>query len=158
MSKVSSAKSSKTFSPATKIGARLVGQERLVDPAHLSRAVWLLEEFTGKASCAVMSVEIGGGNALSPFLAGAMLDLPVVDADAMGRASPQAKMTSFATDDLQMYPLALIDCRENEADVARAASWTGWSGSRGRSAPSSDRTPPPARRRARAARSRNEAS
>ncbi len=107
----------------SKMGAPLVGQERLVDPAHLARAMKLMEEYTGKPFRAVMSVEIGGGNALSPFLAGAMLDIPVVDADAMGRAYPEAQMTSFAIGDLQMYPLTLVDCRDNEAIVAKAASW-----------------------------------
>jgi DUF917 family protein len=107
----------------SKMGAPLVGQERLVDPAHLARAMTLMEEYTGKPFRAVMSVEIGGGNALSPFLAGAMLDLPVVDADAMGRAYPEAQMTSFAIGDLKMYPLTLVDCRDNEAIVAKAASW-----------------------------------
>lgn len=108
----------------SKMGAPLVGQERLVDPAHLARAVQLMESYTGRRFRAVMSVEIGGGNALSPFLAAAHLDIPVVDADAMGRAYPEAQMTSFAIGDLPMYPLTLVDCRDNEAIVARAASWT----------------------------------
>lgn len=107
----------------SKMGAPLVGQERLVDPAHLARAVRLMEEYTGKPFRAVMSVEIGGGNALSPFLAGALLDIPVVDADAMGRAYPEAQMTSFAIGDLKMYPLTLVDCRDNEAIVAKTPTW-----------------------------------
>ncbi|CDN55767.1 Protein of hypothetical function DUF917 [Neorhizobium galegae bv. officinalis bv. officinalis str. HAMBI 1141] len=112
-----------TVAVVSKMGAPLVGQERLVDPAHLARAMQLMEEYTGRKFRAVMSVEIGGGNALSPFLAGAMLDIPVVDADAMGRAYPEAQMTSFAIGDLPMYPLTLVDCRDNEAIVAKAASW-----------------------------------
>lgn len=107
----------------SKMGAPLVGQERLVDPAHLARAVQIMEDYIGRKFRAVMSVEIGGGNALSPFLAAAMLDIPVVDADAMGRAYPEAQMTSFAIGDLPMYPLTLVDCRDNEAIVAKAASW-----------------------------------
>ena len=107
----------------SKMGAPLVSQERLVDPEHLARAVRLMEEFTGNRFRAVMSVEIGGGNAISPFLAAAHLDIPVVDADAMGRAYPEAQMTSFAIGDLKMYPLTLVDCRDNDVIVARAASW-----------------------------------
>ena len=107
----------------SKMGAPLVGQERLVDPAHLARAVQVMEEYLGKRFRAIMSVEIGGGNAISPFLAGAVLDLPVVDADAMGRAYPEAQMTSFAIGDLKMYPLSLVDCRDNEVVVARTPSW-----------------------------------
>src|SRR4029450_1038624 len=65
----------------------------------------------------------GGGNAIQPFMAAALLDRPVVDADCMGRAFPEAQMTSFAIHDLPMYPLTLVDVRDNAIVVARAASW-----------------------------------
>lgn len=106
------------------MGAPLVGQERLTDPATIARAVRMLEEYLGRRFRAVMSVEIGGGNAIQPFMAAALLGIPVVDADAMGRAFPEAQMTSFAIHDLRMYPLSLADVRGNEVIVSRAASWT----------------------------------
>jgi DUF917 family protein len=105
------------------MGAPLVGQERLTDPATIARAVRMMEEVTGEPFRAVMSLEIGGGNALQPFMAAALLDLPVVDADCMGRAFPEAQMTSFAIHDLRMYPLTLVDVRDNAVVVARAESW-----------------------------------
>ena len=105
------------------MGAPLVGQERLTDPRTIARAVQMMEEYLGRKFRAVMSLEIGGGNALQPFMAAALLDLPVVDADCMGRAFPEAQMTSFAIHDLQMYPLTLADVRDNAVIVARAASW-----------------------------------
>ena len=105
------------------MGAPLVGQERLADPAPLEQAVRMMETYVGRRFAAVMSVEIGGGNGLAPFLAAARLGLPVVDADAMGRAFPEAQMTSFAIHDLTMYPLTLADVRDNAVIVARAASW-----------------------------------
>jgi DUF917 family protein len=105
------------------MGAPLVTQERLKDPRALFRAVRLMEDYLGHRFHAVMSVEIGGSNGLVPFLAAALLDIPVVDADAMGRAFPEAQMTSFAIHDLRMYPLTLADVRDNAAVVARAASW-----------------------------------
>ncbi|WP_337269543.1 DUF917 domain-containing protein [Oryzifoliimicrobium ureilyticus] len=107
----------------SKMGAPLVGQERLSDPVHLARAVEVMEDYLGKPFRAVMSVEIGGSNALSSFLAAAMLDRPVVNADAMGRAYPEAQMTSFAIGNLPMFPLSLVDIRDNEVIVTRAASW-----------------------------------
>ena len=70
-----------------------------------------------------MSVEIGGGNAIQPFLVACMTGLPVVDGDAMGRAFPEAQMTSFAICDLKPYPLTLADIRDNEVIIPRAASW-----------------------------------
>ena len=105
------------------MGAPLVGQERLGDPAHLARAVEVREAYLGKPFRAIMSVEIGGSNALSSFLAAAMLGRPVVNADAMGRAYPEAQMTSFAIGNLPMFPLSLVDVRDNEVIVTRAASW-----------------------------------
>ncbi|MBT8474714.1 MAG: DUF917 domain-containing protein [Rhodobacteraceae bacterium] len=107
----------------SQMGAPLVGQERLVDPSYLARAVQVMEEYIGQRFSAIMAVEIGGGNALSPFLGAALLDIPVVDADTMGRAYPEAQNTSFAIADLKMYPLSLVDCRENEAIVSKVPSW-----------------------------------
>jgi DUF917 family protein len=106
------------------MGAPLVGQERLTDPRTIARAVTLMEEYRGRRFDAIMALEIGGGNALQPFMAAALLDRPVVDADCMGRAFPEAQMTSFAIHDLPMYPLTLVDVRDNAVVVARAASWT----------------------------------
>lgn len=104
-------------------GAPLVGQERLADAAFAAKPVRMMQEYLGREARAVMSVEIGGGNAFQPFLVAATLGIPVVDADAMGRAFPEAQMTSFAIHDLPMFPLASADIRDNEVIVARAASW-----------------------------------
>lgn len=104
-------------------GAPLVGQERLSDPAFAAKPLRILEDYLGRKFRAVMSVEIGGGNAFQPFLVAAVTGLPVVDADAMGRAFPEAQMTSFAIHDLPMFPLSLADIRDNEIIITRAASW-----------------------------------
>ena len=104
-------------------GAPLVGQERLSDPDFAAKPVRMMEEYLGRQFRAVMSVEIGGGNAIQPFLVSAVMGMPVIDADAMGRAFPEAQMTSFAIADLQMFPLTQADIRDNEVIVTRAASW-----------------------------------
>jgi DUF917 family protein len=105
------------------MGAPLVGEERLQDPETAAKPVRMMEEHLGVSFRAIMSLEIGGSNALQPFLAAAVMRLPVVDADCMGRAFPEAQMTSFAIGDLRCYPLALADVRDNAVIVARAASW-----------------------------------
>jgi hypothetical protein len=105
------------------MGAPLVGEERLSDPRTAARPVEMLEEHLGISFRAVMSLEIGGSNALQPLLAAAVLGRPVVDADCMGRAFPEAQMTSFAIGDLRPYPLSLADIRDNAVVVSRAASW-----------------------------------
>lgn len=105
------------------MGAPLVGQERLTDSRSIARAVELMEEITGKHFRAIMSLEIGGGNSIQPMMAAAHLGRPVVDADCMGRAYPEAQMTSFAVGDLEPYPLTTVDPRGIESIVAKVPTW-----------------------------------
>ncbi|MGC2414560.1 MAG: DUF917 domain-containing protein [Stellaceae bacterium] len=105
------------------MGAPLVGQERLTDSRSIARAVQIQEEYSGRKFRAVMSLEIGGGNGIQPLMAAAHLGLPVVDADTMGRAYPEAQMTSVAVGGLTPYPCALYDPRGIEAVVTRVPDW-----------------------------------
>ena len=105
------------------MGAPLVGQERLADSRNIARAVQLQEETSRIRFRAVMSLEIGGNNSIQPLMAAAHLGLPVVDADTMGRAYPEAQMTSVAVGDLRPYPCALYDPRGIEAVVGKVPSW-----------------------------------
>ena len=104
-------------------GAPLVGQERLSDPTVATKPMRILEAYLGRNFDAVMPVEIGGGNGMQGAMVAAETGLPVIDADAMGRAYPEAQMTSFAVADLQCYPLALGDIRDNEIIIKKAHSW-----------------------------------
>ncbi|MBV9153729.1 MAG: DUF917 domain-containing protein, partial [Alphaproteobacteria bacterium] len=105
------------------MGAPLVGQERLADSRNIARAVQMQQEYSGVKFRAVMSLEIGGGNGIQPLMAAAHLGLPVVDADLMGRAYPEAQMTSAAVGDLRPYPCALYDPRGLESIVTEVPSW-----------------------------------
>src|SRR5207237_7900058 len=60
---------------------------------------------------------------IQPLMAAAHLGLPVVDADLMGRAYPEAQMTSVAVGDLRPYPCALYDPRGLESIVTNVPSW-----------------------------------
>jgi DUF917 family protein len=72
------------------MGAPLVFQERMTDPAFALKPLRIMEAYLGKRFRAVMTVGIGGCNAFQPLLVAAASGLPVVDADAMGRAFPEA--------------------------------------------------------------------
>ena len=99
------------------MGAPLVGQERLTDSRTIARAVALMERHTGHAFRGIMALEIGGGNSIQPFMAAAHLGRPVIDSDMMGRAYPEAQMTSVAVGDLQPCPLTTVDVRGLESIV-----------------------------------------
>jgi DUF917 family protein len=105
------------------MGAPLVGQERLADSRNIARAVEIQQGLLGSRFRAVMSLEIGGGNGIQPLMAAAHLGVPVVDADTMGRAYPEAQMTSVAVGDLRPYPCVLYDPRGIEAVVTKVPSW-----------------------------------
>lgn len=105
------------------MGAPLPAEERLTDPRTICKAVRMMEEYIGATFTAVMPWEIGGGNGFQPLLVAASLNLPLVDADAMGRAFPEATMTSFAVKGLTPYPLAMADIRDNGIIYTRAADW-----------------------------------
>jgi len=105
------------------MGAPLVGQERLTDSRTIARAVALMEEHTGYRFRGIMALEIGGGNAIQPLMAAAHLKRPVVDADMMGRAYPEAQMTSVAVGDLKPCPLTTVDVRGLESIVDQVPTW-----------------------------------
>jgi DUF917 family protein len=108
------------------MGAPLVGAERLGDPYTLVRAVRTMEAHIKRPFTALMSVEIGGGNGVRPLMASALMKLPVVDSDPMGRAYPEGQMTSTAIGGLAPSPLALVDVRGLESVVHSTpnAKWT----------------------------------
>src|SRR5438552_12052430 len=58
------------------MGAPLVSQERLVDSRLTARAVELMQEYLGRRFRGVMSIEIGGNNAIQPLMAAAHLGIP----------------------------------------------------------------------------------
>jgi len=105
------------------MGAPLVGQERLADSRNIARAVEIQQDLLGAKFRAVMPLEIGGGNGIQPLMAAAHLGLPVIDADTMGRAYPEAQMTSVAVGGLRPYPCVLYDPRGIEAVVTKVPSW-----------------------------------
>ena len=105
------------------MGAPLVGIERLTDHRVFTRAAVLMEEHTGRRFDAVMGMEIGGGNGVRPLMVAANLGIPVVDSDTMGRAYPEAQMTSVAVGDLKPFPMTVVDVRGLEAVVETVPTW-----------------------------------
>ncbi|SKA33888.1 hypothetical protein SAMN02745126_05424 [Enhydrobacter aerosaccus] len=105
------------------MGAPLVGQERLTDSRTIARAVDLMERHTGHKFRGIMALEIGGGNSIQPLMAAAHLKRPVIDSDMMGRAYPEAQMTSVAVGDLQPCPLTTVDVRGLESVVEKVPTW-----------------------------------
>ncbi|MFD9888146.1 DUF917 domain-containing protein [Amycolatopsis sp. NPDC059027] len=70
-----------------------VGIEKLPAGDELSRCVAVAEKYHGVHIDAIGVVEVGGSNALFPFIAAVQTGKPVVDADLMGRAFSRLDQT-----------------------------------------------------------------
>lgn len=76
--------------PIAFMGAPLVGSERIPNGIEFE----VILQALGKPADYLVAVEIGGGNAFTPIIAGARLGIPIVDGDSLGRAFPELQMSS----------------------------------------------------------------
>jgi uncharacterized protein len=95
------------------VGTPMVFLERLAQGTEPGRAVRALEAHLGVRADAIMCDEIGGTNSMTPLLAAAHLGLPVVDADAMGRAFPGLNMNALSIYAEEPVPSAFCDDEGN---------------------------------------------
>lgn len=81
--------------PLSGIGAPTVSHEMPHGEDEPRRIVEEIERIFGRRPAAIMSSEIGGSNGVAPVAWAAQLGLPLLDADAMGRAFPEVQMVSM---------------------------------------------------------------
>jgi DUF917 family protein len=91
------------------VGAPVVMQEKLARGTEGGEAFAALETHLGERAVAVACDEIGGTNSMTPLLVAANLDIPVLDADAMGRAFPDLYMDTLSIYGAAGVPCALCD-------------------------------------------------
>ncbi|MDQ0272788.1 DUF917 domain-containing protein [Cytobacillus purgationiresistens] len=75
------------------------------DEGH--QALLTYESVSNKKAGALISIEIGGVNALAPLVIANQTKLPVIDGDGMGRAFPELFMTSFHLAGISLSPVVL---------------------------------------------------
>lgn len=95
--------------PVAFMGAPLVALEKLPSGKEFPAIIQALEKACGRKITALIAAEIGGANAFTPLWAGALLGLPVVDGDLIGRAFPELQMNSCHLHGLSCSPSALAD-------------------------------------------------
>jgi uncharacterized protein len=78
--------------PIAFMGAPLVGIEKLPSGKEAQALVNEIENYYGKKVRAFIPAEIGGSNAIVPFISAAACSLCVADADMIGRAFPNLQM------------------------------------------------------------------
>ncbi|KAL3159203.1 hypothetical protein ABBQ32_011184 [Trebouxia sp. C0010 RCD-2024] len=106
---------------ASYMGAPTVSIEKL-DSSQAEAAAHAVLKAVGKEAFAIVAGEIGGGNGLEALNVAASMNLPVVDADFMGRAFPELQMMTTAIYGVPIAPAALADEKGNAVVVQTVAN------------------------------------
>ena len=94
------------------IGAPTVDIEKIRGTDSYT-ALRAMEDQTNTKATALISGEIGGGNSIEPIIAGAMANLPIVDADGLGRGFPELQMITFFMFGVSHNPTIICDEKGN---------------------------------------------
>jgi DUF917 family protein len=107
------------------MGAPTVMVEKLPNGHEIVSAFLALQEYLGRDVAYVTSAEAGGINSTIPFTVAARLDIPMVDADGMGRAFPELQMVTPTLHNIAATPMAIADEKGNSAVInAQTNKWT----------------------------------
>lgn len=98
-------------------GAPTIMVEKLPSGREAVTALRALERATGRTVTHVMSIEIGGLNSTIPLAVAAETGLPIIDADAMGRAFPEAAMVLPTLMGVSISPMTVVDDKGNITTV-----------------------------------------
>ena len=90
------------------VGAPSIMNEKVSNGTEAITALRILEEYIGRKADALIAFEAGGFNSLVPVMIASQLDLPVLDADGMGRAFPEMQMETFSIYGVSATPLTLV--------------------------------------------------
>ncbi len=99
------------------MGSPVVAYEKIPGGGEETDAVRALERHLGRKFTAIAPFEMGGGNSMVPLVIGAILDIPIVDGDGMGRAFPELQMITYLIYGGNPSPAALADERGNRIVV-----------------------------------------
>ncbi|MFJ5622846.1 DUF917 domain-containing protein [Peribacillus loiseleuriae] len=89
------------------MGSTILYDENIPSGEEGDQALKVYESIVQRRVDALISVEIGGINALAPLVTAVQNHLPVVDGDSMGRAFPELYMTTFYLNQIPLTPLVL---------------------------------------------------
>ncbi|MEE6166348.1 MULTISPECIES: DUF917 domain-containing protein [unclassified Mycolicibacterium] len=105
------------IAPLGGIGAPTVSVEMLPGHEEVHRIRAEIERAGGRPLSAVMSSEIGGSNGVDPVLFASLLNLPLLDADGMGRAFPEVQMVSMNVAGLPVNFAIIADAAGNVTTI-----------------------------------------
>jgi len=82
--------------PVACMGAPMVTFEKIPTISQCLALSRMIKDAAAGRPLVIMAAEIGGGNGILPLIMAALLEVPVLDADLMGRAFPEIPMVAPA--------------------------------------------------------------
>lgn len=104
------------------LGAPTVLTEKAACGDDVDLALALLEKDIGCRPAAILPIEIGGVNSCLPVMAAARANLPLVNADGMGRAFPELQMVTFNVYGVSATPVAVVDEHLNSSVIKTSSA------------------------------------
>jgi len=109
------------------MGAPTIVIEKTPAGDELDAAFAAYESAAGRRVEAIIAFEAGGMNSMAPILAAARRNVPLLDADGMGRAFPRLEMETFNVYGVDANPLAVADEHGNVVVIkARNSALSEW--------------------------------
>ncbi len=99
--------------PSAMMGAPSVLVEKIPNGGEFKRCFDAISRYLGKNVAATMPIEAGGINSMIPLAVAAQMELPIVDADGMGRAFPELQMVTYHLDGITASPMVITDEKGN---------------------------------------------
>jgi uncharacterized protein len=110
--------------PVAFMGAPLVSVEKIPSGKEATALIARLEHTLGIRPTVLMAGEIGGANAFTPLIMAGLLNLPVLDADTLGRAFPELQMSSCNLYGVSASPAVLADSLGNTTIITASNACT----------------------------------
>ncbi|KUO83873.1 MAG: hypothetical protein AT709_07785 [Caldivirga sp. MG_3] len=101
--------------PVAAMGTPVVLVEKIPSGKEALFSLKLLENYFNRKVDFISPIEAGGINSTIPLVVGAERELPVIDADGMGRAFPELQMVTLHIHGIKATPMAISDERGNAA-------------------------------------------
>jgi len=95
------------------MGAPMAEVEKILNGDEFINLFENIEKSLNKKISVIMPFEIGGANAFIPLMVASQMGLPVLDADAMGRAFPEGQMNTCNLLGAAPSPGFVTDCLGN---------------------------------------------
>ncbi|MBN2479626.1 MAG: DUF917 domain-containing protein [Parachlamydiales bacterium] len=99
--------------PIAMMGALLINKEKLLTFRSFVAIFKEIKKRFPQKNIIIMPGEIGGSNAFIAIIAAAVLKLPVLNADTIGRAFPELQMSSCNLNKISCCPVFLSDSKGN---------------------------------------------